>query len=141
MHDAREDDRIHEPFGEPVETDPAKAVENAEPYFPPTDPVIRLKRHGEAEIAGGFGDGDAPVREGHVRAATEGASDEGLEDAIRAELALDASTAHLRLRVSVKEGVARLSGQVADAADSENAIAVAGSVPGVVDVLDELEIA
>lgn len=30
-----------EPFSEEPETDPGEAVEKAEPYFPPTDPVVR----------------------------------------------------------------------------------------------------
>ena len=128
-----------DPFSEPMENDPAKSVENAEPYFPPTDPVVRVTKRGETEVAGGFGDGDAPVREGHVHAELEDVpSDEGLEDAVRAELALDASTTHLRLVVSVKDGVVRLSGEVADAADSENALAVAGRVAGVLEVVDDL---
>jgi BON domain-containing protein len=126
-----------EPFGEPVENDPTQAVEEGEPYFPPTDPVTRQTETGETKIAGGFGRGE--IRDGHIHAATEVApSDEAIEDAVRAELALDASTAHLRIGVSVRDGVARLVGVVADATDAENAVAVAGRVPGVSDVLDEL---
>ena len=47
-----------EPFSEPVETDSAAAVEDAEPYFPPTDPVVRVDQKGETQIAGGFGTGE-----------------------------------------------------------------------------------
>jgi hypothetical protein len=126
-----------EPFDQDTAVDPTEAVEQAEPYFPPTDPVVRQPGHGEVKVAGGFGTGE--LREGHVHAETEVAySDEGLEDAVRAELALDASTTHLRLVVSAKDGVVRLSGEVADASDSENALAVAGRVPGVVEVVDDL---
>ena len=67
-------------------------------------------------------------------------SDGALEDAIRMELALDASTAYLDIRVSVADAVATLEGEVADAVDAENAVAVAGRVPGVSDVVDELRV-
>ncbi|TMC77824.1 MAG: BON domain-containing protein [Chloroflexi bacterium] len=36
------------------------------------------------------------------------------------------------------QGVVRLQGVVEDEADAENALAVAGDVPGVVEVVDEL---
>ena len=119
-----------EPFDKPVVTDPTESVEEAEPYFPPTDPVVRVDRTGKTRIAGGFSGGDVPER-GAV-------SDEALEDLIHRQLRHDASTAHLGLRVGVLQGVARLQGAVEDEADAENALAVAGDVPGVVEVLDEL---
>ena len=125
------------PFDEPVETDPTKAVEDAEPYFPPTDPVVRTDHGGEVRIAGGFGSPDAP--EPGARAATPDVpSDEALEDLVHRALRLDASTAQLHLKVGVLEGVVRLQGLVEDEADAENALAVAGDVPGVVEVVDEL---
>ena len=40
-----------EPFEEPVETDPTEAVEEGEPYFPPTDPVVRTGRGGRVGFA------------------------------------------------------------------------------------------
>jgi osmotically-inducible protein OsmY len=126
-----------EPFDQPVETDPAKAVEEAEPYFPPTDPVVRVDRKGDTQIAGGFGVGEVPS--GHAHAVIEDApSDEALEDLVHRALRLDASTAHLRLKAGVLQGVVRLQGIVEDEADAENALAVAGDVPGVVEVVDEL---
>jgi hypothetical protein len=133
--EARED----EPFQQPAENDVTNAVEEGEPYFPPTDPVTRQDARGETRVAGGFGDGR--VRETHPHAATEVApSDEALEDAVRAELALDATTADLRIGVHVRDGVAHLRGDVADLVDAENAVAVAGRVPGVEDVADELRV-
>jgi osmotically-inducible protein OsmY len=123
-----------EPFDKPVETDPTEAVEEAEPYFPPTDPVVRIDRKGETQIAGGFGTGEAssgPPTE-------DAPSDEALEDLVHRALRLDASTAHLGLSVAVLQGVVRLQGSVDDEADAENALAVAGDVPGVVEVVDEL---
>jgi osmotically-inducible protein OsmY len=140
VQDARgERDARDEPFQEPTENDPTAAVENAEPYFAPTDPVVREAADGQTKIAGGFGSGE--VTTARPRAATEVApSDEALADAVRAELALDASTAHLAIGVSVAEGVARLEGEVTDAVDAESALAVAGRVPGIVDVDDALTV-
>jgi osmotically-inducible protein OsmY len=120
-----------------VETDPTEAVEEAEPYFPPTDPVVRVDQRGETRIAGGFGTGEAPGQ--HPRGAGgDSPSDEALEDSVHRALRLDASTAHLRLKLGVSQGIVRLRGAIEDESDAESALAVAGDVPGVVDVIDEL---
>jgi osmotically-inducible protein OsmY len=120
-----------------VENDPTEAVEEAEPYFPPTDPVVRVDEKGETQIAGGFGTGEALER--HPTAATQGGpSDEALEDLVHRALRLDAGTAQLHLKVGVVQGIVRLRGLIEDESDAENALAVAGDVPGVVDVIDEL---
>jgi hypothetical protein len=126
-----------EPFDQAVETDPTEAVEEAEPYFPPTDPVVRVDRKGKTQIAGGFGTGEAS-REPPAAAIRGVPPDEALEDIVHRALRLDASTAHLHLKVGVLQGVVRLQGPVEDEADAENALAVAGDVPGVVEVIDEL---
>jgi len=122
-----------EPFAEPTENDPTKAVEEAEPYFPPTDPVVRIDHQGETRIAGGFG-----TDEQSSAVVRDVPSDEALEDLAHRALRLDASTAHLHLRLAVSEGIVRLQGPIEDEADAENALAVAGDVPGVVEVIDEL---
>ena len=125
------------PPDNPGAIDPAEAVEGAEPYFPPTDPVVRQGPDGETKIAGGFGTGEVPTTP--ARAVTRDMpSDEALEDMIHRQLRLDASTAHLHLHVGVLQGVVRLQGTVDDEADADNALAVAGDVPGVVEVIDEL---
>jgi hypothetical protein len=126
-----------EPFADPVETDPTEAVEEAEPYFPPTDPVVRVDHQGETRIAGGFGTGrssDQPP----AAAISDVPSDEALEDLVHRALRLDASTAHLHLKVGVSQAVVRLQGAIEDESDAESALAVAGDVPGVVEVIDEL---
>jgi len=123
-----------EPFNQPVETDPTEAVEEAEPYFPPTDPVVRVDDKGNTQIAGGFGSGEPLERQ--PQSVTS--SDEALEDLVHRALRLDASTAHLHLKVGVLQGVVRLQGAIEDESDAESALAVAGDVPGVVDVTDEL---
>ena len=143
MQDGRgaNDSREMTPFDEPVEDDANEAAEEGQPYFPPTDPVIAVDEQGVARIEGGFGQGEAE-HGAPARAETgTAASDEALADAIRRELRLDASTASLDVRVNVREGVATLRGEVTDMADDENAVAVAGRVAGVVDVVDELEVA
>jgi osmotically-inducible protein OsmY len=125
------------PFDQPVETDPTQAVEEAEPYFPPTDPVVRVDRKGETQIAGGFGTGEGPKMDAHA-ATLDVPSDEALEDLVHRALRLDASTTHLELKVGARQGVVRLQGIVEDEADAENALAVAGDVPGIIEVIDEL---
>jgi osmotically-inducible protein OsmY len=98
---------------------------------------VRTDRKGETQIAGGFGAGDVPS--GRIDAVIQDApSDEALEDLVHRALRLDASTAHLHLKVGVLQGVARLQGLIEDESDAENALAVAGDVPGVVEVVDEL---
>jgi osmotically-inducible protein OsmY len=126
-----------EPFSEEPETDPGEAVEEAEPYFPPTDPVVRQGPKGETQIAGGFGAGDVPDKHAHAEI-EDVPSDEALEDLIHHALRLDASTAHLRLKVGVRDAIVRVQGIVEDESDAENVLAVAGDVPGVIEVIDEL---
>src|SRR5207237_10705008 len=126
-----------EPFDKPVEADPTEAVEEAEPYFPPTDPVVRTDHSGETRIASGFGSGKTPAQEPRG-AIADAPPDETLEDLVHRALRLDASTAQLHLKVGVVQGVVRLRGTVDDEADAENALAVAGDVPGVVEVIAEL---
>jgi hypothetical protein len=133
--EAREDD----PFADPLEEDPTRAVEEAEPYFPPTDPVIEPGP--QPRIVGGFAETAMSDEPPPPRAVTGGPADEALAARVRRELREDAATAHLRLHVSVQDAVATLRGEVNDLDDSDNALAVAGRVPGIEDVVDELEMA
>ncbi len=114
----------------PLDAGVDAAVEEAEPYFPPTDPVVRLDREGRPQIASGFGSSET--------GRTPSTSDEALEDFVHRQLRLDASTAHLQLKVGVRQGTVRLQGPIEDEEDAENALAVAGDVPGVVEVIDEM---
>src|SRR5205807_9998788 len=86
-----------EPFSEGPEIDPGEAVEEAEPYFPPTDPVVRQGPKGATKIAGGFGAGDVPDKHAHS-ATKDGSSDEGLKYLTHPATRLDATTAHPRPR-------------------------------------------
>jgi len=112
--------REDEPFNEPVQDDPAASVENAEPYFPPTDPVM--------------GEGPADAE------AVRGDGDEALAERVRRALAEDAATTDLDLEVEVSAGIATLRGTVAGPEDSDNALAVAGRVHGIDDVVDEMAV-
>jgi len=122
-------------------TDANEAVEGDSDaaYFPPTDPVIRAGADGEPEIAGGFAASAEPAAPD--RSSDGRIGDEGLADAVRDALALDASTADLRLSIDVESGVVHLRGTVAGIEDGENAEAVASAVTGVAEVVDETELA
>lgn len=121
-------------------TDAIDVIENGEDvYFPPTDPVVTTDAGGNTQTLGGteatsFGTDVAPS------ASTRVFGDEAIADAIRAELAQDAATTQLTIRVDVVDGVARLRGTVPDMVDAENAEAVAARVPGVVEVIEELQV-
>lgn len=124
---------------QPLTTDANEVIEGDTDatFFPPTDPVIRAGADGEPEIAGGFSPSAEPAAP--ERSSDGRIGDEGLADAVRDALALDASTADLRLTVEVDGGVVRLRGAVAGIEDGENAEAVASAVPGVAEVVDETE--
>ena len=66
--------------------------------------------------------------------------DEALAEAIARELREDASTTSLAVDVFVRRGIVHLRGWVPGLEDADNAEAVAARVPGVVDVVDELEV-
>jgi osmotically-inducible protein OsmY len=110
-------------------------------YTPPIDPVITTDAHGAAQVLGGFGlDAEEDVSvEGSAEDRSPG--DEALAEAIRRELAEDSATTDLDIVVAVRNGVARLRGQVADLDDADNAESVAARVPGVRDVIEELDVA
>jgi len=109
-----------------------------EVYSPPDDPVITTDAHGEAKILGGFGEDTEITVE---RSALDGQrGDEAIADAIRLELREDAATTDLIIVVAVHNGVAHLRGKVSDLEDAENAEAVAARVPGVREVVEELEV-
>ncbi len=123
-----------------VDTDAIDVVEGAEePYFPPTDPVVTADARGNTETLGG---GEPTSMDVDVAPSAEDRrfGDEALADAIRAELCQDAATTALEIEVEVENGVARLRGTVPDLVDAENAEAVAARVPGVVEVLEQLQV-
>lgn len=135
----KRDRREHEPFMDPTHEDASEAVEQGQPYFPPTDPVVREGRE-QTEILGGFAETSMSDRVARPRSESGGTPDEAIVDAVRRELGRDASTGSLSLDVAVDQGIVTLRGRVSDLDDTDNALAVAGRVPGVVDVVDEIEV-
>jgi osmotically-inducible protein OsmY len=124
--------------GDSGDEDPAST---GEVYTAPMDPVIRTTLHGDAQVLGGFETDSADDVDVDPSAEDNRPGDEALADAIRRELSEDSSTTDLNIVVAVRNGVAHLRGQVADLDDAENAEAVAARVPGVRDVVEELEVA
>lgn len=120
--------------------DADQAGEEAIPYFPPTDPVIRGQSTftDDPEVIGGFqttsmqGDDEAshqPFR-----------GDEHITEDVRRELREDASTTDLTINVHTRSGVVHLVGEVPTMEDADNAEAVAGRVAGVIEVREELKV-
>jgi osmotically-inducible protein OsmY len=109
-------------------------------YVPPTDPVISLDEWGNPRVLGGFSPTSEDVEVG--RSALDGApGDEALRDAILTELHEEAATTAFDISVHVRNGIAYLRGRVADLDDAEAVEEVAHRVPGVKDVLEDLEVA
>lgn len=120
-------------------SDPEEAAAEAEPYFPPTDPVVRPST-GDQQLAvvGGF---EATATDDLAGAAGfDIRNDDDLARAVYRELAEDALTIDLSIRVGVRDGVVVLRGDVPSLEDAENAEAVASRVGGVQEVREELTI-
>ena len=119
---------------------PDDPASDGEVYTPPVDPVITTDRHGQPRVLGGFevdSFDDTPVDRSAMDRAP---GDEALAEAVRRELAEDSATTNLDIYVAVRNGVAHLRGRVADLDDADNVEAVAARVPGVRDVVEELEV-
>ncbi len=120
---------------------PEDMVESGEEtYVPAMDPVLTTDERGRARVLGGFGPSSMDSIEVDRSAEDILPGDEALADAIRRELKEDGATTGLDLYVVVREGVAHLRGRVAGPEDAENAEAVASRVPGVREVVDEIEV-
>jgi osmotically-inducible protein OsmY len=113
--------------------DPDRSSDGGQVYVPPTDPV------GDgAGIIGGLQASSMDSTE--VERSSDGSlGDEAIRDAILRELREDAATTALAIEVSVYRGIVTLTGHVDDIEDVESAEEVAGRVPGVVEVIEELE--
>ena len=127
-------------------TDVMESSSEAEPFFPPTDTVVMpVEREKEGiEILGGF----APTSEDNLSEPMSHPpsilhTDDEIAEDVRLALLRDAGTNPLSpsIRIAVRNGVVRLRGTVQTLDDAEQAEAVASSVPGVVEVREELEVA
>jgi hypothetical protein len=115
------------------------ATEEAETYFPPTDPVVRPTGDDEAlEIVGGFS-ATAMDDDDEVNARTNRSSDQVAED-VRQELIADALTTDLTVEVVMQGDTVVLRGSVPSLDDAENAQAVAARVSGPYYVREDLKI-
>lgn len=128
-------------MGSPGTTDVIESVEEAEPYFPPTDPPITTRQRNNAAVLDGFSttsleEPDEPVD--HPLRVQGGDSE--IEARVRYALRTDAYTADLNIDVDVEDGVAYLHGKVRSLDDIDQAEQVAGSVEGVEEVEEDLEI-
>jgi len=132
---------LNEPAGT---TDVMESGSEAEPFFPPTDLVVRPAPEVEEgyEVVGGFAESsmdDETLEPPPVTGVRRG--DEEIADDVRRELRQDSSTTDLKIRVSVLDGVAYLHGSVPSLEDVVAAEEVASRVPGVVEVHEDLSIA
>ena len=125
---------------DPGTTDVIEVVEEGETYFAPTDPPSVRRRLDNAEVLGGFSgssmeEPDMP----EDQAARFAGGDEELAERVRYALARFVHH-DLNIDVEVEYGIVYLHGSVGSLEDIEMAEQVAGSVPGVDDVEEDLEI-
>jgi hypothetical protein len=122
--------------------DPMEAVEEGFTYVPPIDPPTVPGGLQNAQIASGLGltAFDEPYDENHHTNFLPG--DDEVSARVREALRADSSTTTYadRLEIETNQGVVTLRGVVDDMLDSDNLLAVAGYVDGVVEVLDMLRI-
>lgn len=133
--------------GDPGAGNFQEAIEEGEPYFPPTDPVVRPSTdEQELDVLGGFAGSsmDELVTDPDLEPWADAGDpdvfgprqDGDIQQDVQNELREDAYTTDLPLRVNVVNGVVFLHGKVHSIDDAEYAEEVAGRVPGVVEVKD-----
>ncbi|HUP27850.1 MAG TPA: BON domain-containing protein [Chloroflexia bacterium] len=126
----------------PGTTDMIEAIEEGEPYFPPTDPPLRTDDSLEGvDVLGGFAatslEEPVDVEDPPLRLQT---NDEEIAERVRYALRADAYTTDLNIEVDAENGTVYLHGQVSSLNDIEQAEQIAGAVPGVEEVQEDLEI-
>lgn len=110
------------------------ADDEADPGFPPTDPPVIARGRDGAEVASRAsaledeGPSDGPLTDDEITAR------------VHRLLRSDAATSMLRILITTEDGVVTLRGRVQTLEDTDNAADVAARVPGVADVVDELEV-
>lgn len=129
-----------------------EAIEEGEPYFPPTDPVVRpTTDEQELDVLGGFSETSMdemvtdPDLEPWANAGEPDVfsprQDGDIQRDVENELREDSYTTDLPLHVNVVNGIVFLHGKVHSIDDAEYAEEVAGRVPGVAEVQDLTEVA
>ena len=120
------------------------AAEEGIPYVPPTDPVVRPSTDEQTiAVVGGFGtasDEEFPDRLATTALGDAPPGDEDLRDEVLQALRADAATTDLVIAVTVRNGRVFLRGEVPSLDDAESAEEVAGRVPGIREVIEELSV-
>ena len=131
-------------IGGDMTSDAMIAVEEGIPYVPPTDPVVRSSRDEQGlDVIGGFGtasDEEFPDLEATTALGDAPPGDEDLREEVLAALRADAATTDLVIAVTVRNGTVHLRGEVQTLDDAELAEEVAGRVPGIREVIEELSV-
>jgi hypothetical protein len=126
---------------DPGTTDMIESVEEAEPYFPPTDPPIGRGPRSTIAVRAGFSgtslQEDDTGEDDPLRVQS---GDDEIAERVRYALDNDSYTSELNIEVEVMDGVVHLHGEVTSLDDIDQAEQVAGSVEGVEDVEEDLEI-
>lgn len=122
--------------------DPNEAAEEGFTWIPPMDPPVVADERGDAVVAAGFATSaeDEPFDADHHSEPVP-AGDE-VQTRVMEALIANASTSTLLddVSIGVEGGVAILQGSVDDLESEDELVAVAESVPGITDVVSELEI-
>jgi hypothetical protein len=124
-------------------SNPDVAAEEGVPWVPPIDPPVVPGEGPEGvQVASGFGSSALaePYDDDHHSDLLSAEGD--LNDLVREALRADSATSPFEDRVAIGTlgGRVVLRGMVPDIEDSENIVAVAERVDGVIEVVDELEI-
>lgn len=121
------------------------AAEEGIPYMPPTDPVVRPSDDDQGlALATGFGETSIDEFPDTLATTAFGdgpPGDEDIRQQVVEALRSDAATIDLVIDVIVRNGVVHLRGQVQTLDDAESAEEVAGRIPTVREVIEELEVA
>jgi osmotically-inducible protein OsmY len=121
--------------------DPMESASEAEPYFPPTDPVITPGEDGRAAIQGGFAhSADEDVVAANLPQSGVPQGDDEIRNGVIAALRADAATTDLDVQVLVRDGVVVLRGSVSSLDEADLAESIAAAVRGVEEVREELEV-
>ena len=132
-------------IGADMTSDTMIAVEEGIPYIPPTDPVVRPTRD-DQDITPAVGFGTTSMDEypdtlGTTALGDAPPGDEDIRQQVVEALRTDAATADLTINVHVHNGIVRLRGRVPTLNDAEAAEEVAGRIPEVREVVEELDVA
>lgn len=123
--------------------DPMEAVEEGFTYVPPIDPpLIPGGGYENAQIASGLGVSalEEPYNEDHHTSFL--VDDDEMSARVREALRADSSTTQYadQITIETRSGVVVLRGVVDDLEDSDNLLAVAEYVEGVIEVIDQLRV-